>query len=129
MKKLKVFIIVSVVLLLIAAGAVGYVWLKLQQTLKTQTNTQNITEQQITVPFSTPVAQTVPAAGIKLNTSAVSEGQKAAAEKVGIDLDSVTITPEMVSCAENKLGSDRVMEIMGGASPTMFESVSLLGCL
>lgn len=127
MKQLKIFIVISAVLLLIAAGAVGYVWLKLQQTLKT--TTPETGSEQIRVPVTTPVAETIPAAGVKLNTSAVSEDQKAAAEKVGIDLDEVTITPEMVSCAENKLGSERVVEIMNGASPTMLESISLLGCL
>jgi len=130
MKQIKIFLIAGFILLFIAAAAVGYVWFKVQHTLQEASVEESV---QVTPPFveseETPVANTVPDEGIKIDTSAVSAEQKAVAEKVGIDLDTVVITPEMVSCAELKLGSARIAEIINGASPTALESISLLGCL
>ena len=128
MKALTIFLITGLVFLVIAAGAVGYVWFKLQNTLSTDAVPTAEKVDFVESP-ETPIANTVPAQGIQLDTSAVSDSQKAVAEKVGIDLDAVVITPEMVSCAEQKLGSARVQEIMAGAAPTTLESISLLGCL
>jgi len=128
MKSLKIFLIVTLLLLVLAAGTAGYVWWKLQRVMQIETLDTPATSQSL-VPVTTPVAKTVPAEGIKINTDAVSVEQKAAASKVGIDLDTVTITPQMVACAENKLGSDRVAEIMNGASPSVLESMTLLGCI
>jgi hypothetical protein len=130
MSSLKSFLITGFVLLLIAAGAVGYVWFKLQSALS---DTSNETSQEEVVYFiqsdDTPIANTVPDEGIQIDTSSVSVDQKAAAEKVGIDIDSIVITPEMISCAELKLGSPRLQEIIEGASPTTLESISLIPCL
>jgi len=130
MKQLKIFLLVGFVLLFIAAGAVGYVWLKLQHALQT---VPTIDVEQVTPVFvesdDTPVANTVPEEGIPIDTSTVSAEQKEVAKKVGIDLDTIVITPQMVSCAEQKIGSTRVAEIMNGSSPTTLEGISLLGCL
>jgi len=130
MKPLKIFLIVVIFLLLGALGAVGYVWTKIQNITQEAAPTETVESVPAFVESEdTPIANTVPETGIKIDTTAVSEDQKAAAAKVGIDLDSVVITPEMVSCAEQKLGSARVQEIMHGASPTTLESITLLGCL
>jgi len=137
MKPLKIFFLTGLLLLLVAIGVAGYVWLKVQQLTKTEPIPEiNSGLDQKTVPSApdfvesedTPIANIVPQEGIKIDTTAVSEDQKTAAKKVGIDLDSVVITPEMVSCAEKKLGSTRVQEIMGGSSPSTLESISLFGC-
>ena len=129
MKALKIYLSVGLILLLIAMCVVGYVWLKLQSALTPTVNNDSGEVVDFVKSEQTPVANTVPQEGIKLNSSAISVEQKAVAEKVGIDLDAVVVTPEMISCAEQKLGSERIQEIMNGASPTTLESMSLLGCL
>lgn len=137
MKALTLFLITATILLLIAAGAIGYVWIKLQNTLDARSSTSEGTSGVSVETTDTPVVNietikadtTIPTEGIKIDTSSVSEEQKAIAEKLGIDIDNIIITPEMVSCAERKLGSQRMQEIMEGSSPTTLEGISLLGCL
>jgi hypothetical protein len=108
---------------------VGYVWFKIQNTLQ-DVGVESMGETVDFVPTkTTPVANTVPVEGIKINTNAVSDAQKSIAEKVGVDLDAVTITPEMVACAEVKIGSARVQEILDGASPTTMEGITMLSCV
>jgi len=124
MKALKIFLITSFVLLLVAAGAVGFVWTKFQAV------TQGVSKDTTFIPSEkTPVANTVPEEGIKIDTSEITDEQKALAQRIGINLDEVIITSEMISCAEQKLGSARIEEISAGESPTTLESISLLGCL
>lgn len=129
MKQIKIFLAIGFVLLFIAAGAVGYVWFKIQNTLPDASITPVQDKVEFVPSDTTPVANTVPKEGINIDTSSVSDTQKATAEQLGINLDTVTITPEMVSCAEKKLGSTRLQEIMSGASPSTLEGISLLGCL
>lgn len=113
MKALKIFLITSFILLLAASATVGYVWFKLQAPAM-DSQKSNSAEA---------------AEGIRIDTSSVTDDQKALAEKVGINLDEVVITKEMISCAEQKLGAERLQEISDGDSPTTIESISLLGCL
>ncbi len=121
MKAIKIFLITSAILIIVAMGVVGYVWFKIQQNISSDTA--------FTPSDQTPIANTIPEEGIKIDTSSLTDDQKALAEKVGINLDEVVITQEMVSCAEQKLGAERAQEIADGDSPTALESVSLLGCL
>ncbi len=114
MKALKIFLITSFVLLIGATLVVGYVWVKLQAPTSTSTKTPS------------PAVSTE---GIKIDTSKVTEEQKELAKKVGVDLNEVVITEEMISCAQEKLGTERIQEITGGDNPTTLESISLLGCL
>lgn len=66
--------------------------------------------------------------GTTINTSNLTDGQRKMLEALGIDADSVTITPEMVACAEAKLGSARIEEIKNGATPSFSEGASLVAC-
>ncbi len=52
--------------------------------------------------------------------------QQAIADKYGVDTSKVT--PEMVACAEAKLGAIRLDEIKNGATPTFSESLALFAC-
>lgn len=65
---------------------------------------------------------------VNVNTSSLTPGQRQLIEALGIDADSITITAEMVACAEAKLGAARVEEIKGGATPSFSEGVSLAAC-
>ncbi len=59
---------------------------------------------------------------------ALTDQQKAIAESFGIDPDTVTITPAMIACAEQKVGSARLAEIKDGATPSFLEGAALLTC-
>src|SRR5690606_22965944 len=56
-----------------------------------------------------------------VDTSQLSPGQRQLLESLGVDTSSITITPEMIACAEAKVGAQRVAEIQNGATPTFME--------
>jgi hypothetical protein len=70
---------------------------------------------------------TVPEKGIVVGDS-LSVEQKAMLKSFGIDPDTFVLTPEMIVCAENKLGAVRMTEIQNGATPTFLEGASLISC-
>lgn len=61
----------------------------------------------------------------------LSETQEAQLEAAGIDPAALptTITPEMQTCAIEKLGEERVRELMGGADPTAADLLRAGSCL
>jgi len=65
---------------------------------------------------------------VTVEASAMSAEQQALLRTFGIDLDGITVTVQMIACAEDALGKERLDTIMRGASPTFFESAELLGC-
>lgn len=66
--------------------------------------------------------------GATVDTNSLSAGQRQMLEAMGIDADTVNITPEMVACAEAKLGAARIEEIKNGATPSFSEGASLVAC-
>lgn len=60
--------------------------------------------------------------------SQMTESQKNLLRSFGLNPDEVTITAEMVACAETKVGASRVEEIKNGATPSFMEGASLLAC-
>jgi hypothetical protein len=66
--------------------------------------------------------------GATVNTANLTDGQRKMLQSLGIDADNVTITAEMVACAEAKLGAARIEEIKNGATPSFSEGASLLAC-
>jgi hypothetical protein len=68
------------------------------------------------------------AQGTTVNTNNLTDGQRQMIEALGIDADNITITAEMVACAEAKLGAARVEEIKNGATPSFSEGASLMAC-
>lgn len=74
------------------------------------------------------VTASVPAEGMTIDTSALSDTQRKMLETMGVDTENLVLTPDMVACAEAEIGSVRLMEIKDGASPSMSESASLMGC-
>lgn len=127
MSQLKKFILISLVLLVIATAAVVYVWFKVQNLTATpvlQTNEMNDT-----ATATTSRLRANQEAGMKIDTSRMTEKQKATAETFGIDVEAITITPEMLACGEKELGAERIAEITAGDSPTVIESGKLLKCL
>jgi hypothetical protein len=50
-------------------------------------------------------------------------------ENFGIDPNSIIITPQMEDCFMEKLGSERVNEIIGGATPSAMDLLKANSCL
>ena len=131
---LKTFILVGLAFMLGAALASGYVWHMVQTELKSvdpaDDSTQVEPEQvQQTETSHGSVAETIPEEGIPVSTDSLTETQKSLLNTVGVDTDSFVLTPEMVQCAEDALGNERVLEIMEGATPSVLEAMKLTPCL
>ncbi len=63
-----------------------------------------------------------------IRASSLSDGQKKLLGALGIDADAITVTPEMIACAEASVGPARVDEITNGATPSFTEGLKLAGC-
>lgn len=76
--------------------------------------------------------QNTPAAatndGATTVSSNMTEDQRNLINALGLDPNNVTITAEMIACAETKLGASRVEEIKNGATPSFTEGASLVVC-
>ncbi len=66
--------------------------------------------------------------GTTIQASSLSDGQKKLLGTLGIDADSINVTPEMAACAEASLGASRMNEIVSGATPSFTEGVKLVAC-
>lgn len=76
-----------------------------------------------------PAASTNKAAGgTVIRTTSLSAGQQKLLSALGVDTSQIVITPAMIACAEAKVGSARLKEIEGGATPSFTEGLSLLAC-
>lgn len=78
-------------------------------------------------------ADTVPSAtssthSAKINASNLTDGQKKMLSMMGIDPNTLVITSTMIACANTSLGSGRVKEIEGGATPSFAEGIKLVAC-
>ena len=47
----------------------------------------------------------------------------------GIDIETFVVTEAMIECAEEKVGQDRITEIIAGGTPGILEIASLLPCI
>jgi len=65
---------------------------------------------------------------VTLDTSALTDGQRTLLESLGVDTDSITLTPDMIACAEAKVGSERLTAIKNGDTPSFFEGAKLMTC-
>ncbi len=66
--------------------------------------------------------------GTTIDSSNMTDGQRNLMNALGLDPNNVTITSEMIVCAEEKLGASRVEEIKNGATPSFTEGASLVTC-
>ena len=72
--------------------------------------------------------QTTTEGSTKVNTSSLSEGQKTMLRALGVDVDTLVVTPAMIACAETSVGTARALEIKNGATPSMIEGAKLVAC-
>ncbi len=66
---------------------------------------------------------------LQVDSTQISEEQKAALDNAGINSENFTITPAMLDCASSKLSDTRIAEIAEGDAPTVIETAKLLPCL
>jgi hypothetical protein len=71
----------------------------------------------------------VPEDGILLSSIPLTESQKKALSSAGIDTETFKLTPEMIACGAEKLGSERVNAIISGSTPSLLEVTKLTPCL
>lgn len=69
-----------------------------------------------------------PSEGTSIDSSNMTEGQRKFISAMGLNPDNITITAQMVACAEAKLGVARMEEIKNGATPSIMEGASLVAC-
>lgn len=159
MRALKIFLIGGLVLMLVAVGFGVYVWYQLQGLDDHAVKEKNVPtldatiasstdgrteEETLTGSGDTPEAtnsssdgpmvreKTTPDAppeDIVIDERELTPEQIKLLNRLGVDTNTIVITNEMVVCAEAKLGSERVDEIVAGATPTMLEGLSVLPCL
>jgi hypothetical protein len=65
---------------------------------------------------------------VNVDSSMMTDGQRKMLETMGIDPNNVKITPEVIACAEAKVGAERMQEIQNGATPSMIEGGKLFAC-
>lgn len=124
---MKKFLIVMVILLsialIVAIGAFLYVSSKLKEssTVNVQTTSGESTQTQ--------EVNYVEEGSIPLRDLPMSDSQKSIIETMGVDVDTYVITPEAIDCVREKLGADRVDEIVNGAAPSVWESAKIVPCL
>ena len=134
MRGIKIYLIVVTVLLIIALCFGVYVWYVLQtfksgQASQTETADTPVGEEQAKTKAAPSVAATTTPEPIVIQKSDLPSVQQSALDAVGVTGDTITITPAMISCAENVLGKERVDEIIAGAVPGPLETFRLAPCI
>lgn len=133
MKAIKIYLAIMTTLLIIAIGVGVYVWYMIQHvpsgtmSEKVPSETRQAKEKtSIQTESLTPREKS--AEPIIIQTSTLSETQQKMLTTLGYTQDNVTITPAMISCAEDSVGKERLNEIIKGSAPSPLESVRLLPC-
>lgn len=130
-KSIKIYLIIVTVLLVVALGFGVYVWYTLQKlNVQVQDIVPNASQKELPksdTPTKTTSTQTV-TKPITVETKTLTETQQKTLKTFGYNKDTFTITPQMVTCAEEAVGKSRLDEIMKGSAPSPLESVKLLPC-
>lgn len=137
MKAIKIYLSIVTVLLVIAIGLGVYVWYVVQdlttpvedvsqeKASMVQTETTPTTQSEATQDTAIQDTQEP----LVIRKSDLPESQQKMLETIGINGETFTITPAMLSCAEKAVGASRLTEIQKGSAPSTMESIKLLPCL
>ncbi len=153
MSKTAVFLLISSFFLLGALIATGVVWYLLvvvplqEESTSVENNTitpsQPIEEPRTPpviestedepmrreVPSETPTIPTI-TEPIVIPLSSLTPTQQTLAQTLGVvENEAIVVTPEAQMCAEAKLGSARLAEIIAGDTPSITEGFALVNCL
>lgn len=131
---MKIFLIIAVAL--IVGFVAGYFWHFYNSSVPDTNNVnapvQSDTEEAITEnpdqdePGA--ISSTTEEEPIRVDTNALSPEQKKLLETFGVNTNSIEVTADMIACAKAKVGEARFEEILGGATPSFFEGLSLATC-
>ena len=136
MKSIKIYLIIVSFLLVLAIGALVYVWYiyqSMQSTLSNDTppgvaqstDANGVGEEDLV----TESGENLTSADIVIDTQKLTESQRSILSTFGYKGDTVTIPHEVVACAEQSVGEARFTEILDGGAPTPFELLKLSPCL
>lgn len=73
-------------------------------------------------------ATLVPEDSVTIDTSSLSDSQRQMLATMGVNSETITLTPAMVACAEAEVGVGRLEEIKDGATPSFSEGFKLFSC-
>lgn len=79
--------------------------------------------------ISEKVKAQIPEQGIPLSSLSLNDSQKKALEAVQINTETFILTEAMIVCAGEKVGDERISEIIGGSAPSILEISKLIPCL
>lgn len=80
-----------------------------------------------TTPDSTESSATDLTELITIDVTTLPDGQQTLLRTLGVG-DTITLTPEMVTCAEAEIGATRLDEIVAGDTPSFSEGFALVNC-
>tara|TARA_B100001179_G_C18327547_1_gene290853 strand:+ start:172 stop:528 length:357 start_codon:yes stop_codon:yes gene_type:complete len=66
---------------------------------------------------------------INIEPSVIPDDQFEVLKKAGVDPENISITSEMITCAEEAVGRERLSEIAEGNKPSLIEIRKLMSCL
>ncbi len=140
MKTIKIYLAIASVLLVIALGFGVYIWYMVQNVHTEISNsvqkevryedvsvTESGTEKMDEKSIGT-VSNDIEVEPIVVQTESLTDTQQKMLKTLGYTQDSVTITPEMIVCAEKAVGSERLQSITDGNAPSPMEAIKLLPC-
>lgn len=110
-----VVITVILILLFLAVLGAGYIWVKNPLGIK-DAFLNNFKDSTTSIPVDHPL---------------LSSDQEKTLDNLGIDVSSLpaSISPEMESCFRDKLGEERVNEIISGSTPGVMDILKAQSCL
>ncbi|HEX4799519.1 MAG TPA: hypothetical protein VFV22_03275 [Candidatus Paceibacterota bacterium] len=132
MKIIKILLGVIVVLLSVGIGLGVYVWYTIQKL--EEVTPQSTVEHRDVVggDASSTVSQSAVTKNadesITIETSTLTSSQQAILNSFGVKGDHITVTKDMITCAEDAVSSSRFNEIINGAAPTPLEGIKLMPC-
>lgn len=135
MKLIKILLSIIVFLLVIGIGLAVYVWHTLQNLetkteglpsqSKSQIETEKDSQHSKTEATVTPSAQK---GDITIHTTTLTPAQQTILKSFGVNGEYVTVTQDMVTCAENAVSPKRFNEIINGSAPNPMEAIKLVPC-
>ncbi|MBP6881450.1 MAG: hypothetical protein KBC35_02385 [Candidatus Pacebacteria bacterium] len=130
---MKKFLIISSILLVITIVLVVIVFYYVSFQLKSGQNAADTADAPATTineKTGTPATiSTATPTPIPLRDLPINDSQQKVLETVGVEIDTFVITPAMQVCAAEKLGADRMANIVSGDTPTALETARLVPCL
>ncbi len=137
MRILKITLIAVVLITFGILVGIGFVWRELAFTTHTIVPAPDATDitpapanqSSSTGSVPTPAKPATLAEPVTVKTSDLPKAQRTVLETLGMDDASITITPQMVSCAIEGLGAARVTEIQNGDAPSLAEGLTLIACM